>query len=43
MHYGYSSARVKAMESRLITNKTMQEIMNAKDTSSIISIFYSLV
>ncbi len=40
MHYGYSSARVKAMESRLITNKTMQEIMNAKDTSSIISILF---
>ncbi len=40
MHYGYSSARVKAMESRLITNKTMQEIMNAKDASSILSILF---
>ncbi len=39
-HYGYSSARVKAMESRLITNKTMQEIMNAKDAGSIISILF---
>lgn len=39
-HYGSSSARVKAMESRLITNKTMQEIMNAKDASTIISILF---
>lgn len=40
MHYGYSSARVKAMESRLITNKTMQEIINAKDASTIIEILF---
>ncbi len=39
-HYGYSSARVKAMESKLVTNKTMQEIMNAKDASTIISILF---
>jgi ATP synthase A1 C subunit len=40
MHYGYSSARVKAMESRLITNKTMQEIINARDASTIIEILF---
>lgn len=39
-HFGYSSARVNAMESRLITNKTMQEIINAKDASTIISILF---
>lgn len=38
--YGYSSARVKAMEARLITKKTMQEIMNAKDISSILAILF---
>jgi ATP synthase A1 C subunit len=40
MHFGYSSARVKAMESRLISKKTMQEIINAKDASSIIAILF---
>lgn len=40
MHYGYSSARVKAMESRLIGKKTMQEIINAKDASTIIAILF---
>lgn len=40
MHYGYSSARVKAMESRLIGRKTMQEIINAKDASTIIAILF---
>ncbi len=40
MHYGYSSARVKAMEAKLIGRKTMQEIMNAKDTSSIIALLF---
>ncbi len=40
MHYGYSSARVKAMESKLIAKKQMQEIINAKDASTIISILF---
>ncbi len=40
MHYGYSSARVKAMEARLIGKKTMQEIMNAKDASSQIALLF---
>ncbi len=40
MHYGYSSARVKAMEAKLIGKKTMQEIMNAKDVSSIIALLF---
>ncbi len=39
-HYGYSSARVKSMESQLIDNKTMQEVMNAKDISTILSILF---
>ncbi|MDE1860644.1 MAG: V-type ATPase subunit [Candidatus Micrarchaeota archaeon] len=39
-HYGYSSARVKAMQSRLISRKTMQDIANAKDIGTIISILF---
>ncbi len=39
-HFGSSSARVKAMESRLMTSKAMQEIINAKDASSIIAILF---
>ncbi len=39
-HYGYSSARVKAMEARLITKKTMQDIVNAKETSNILAILF---
>lgn len=39
-HFGYSSARVKAMESRLITDKTMKEIASAKDVSTIIAILF---
>ena len=38
--YGYSSARVKAMESRLISRKEMQEIIDAKDISTIISMLF---
>ncbi len=40
MHYGYSSARVKAMEAKLISKRTMQDIMNAKDASSMIAILF---
>ena len=39
-HYGYSSARVKAMEARIITKKTMQDIINAKDISSILAMLF---
>lgn len=39
-HYGYSSARVKAMQSVLISKKAMQDIVNAKDASAIISILF---
>ncbi len=37
-HYGYSSARAKALGSKLIDEKTMRDIINAKDVSSIISV-----
>lgn len=40
MQYGYSSARVKAMEAELITKKAMQEIMNAKDISSMLAVLF---
>ncbi len=39
-HYGYSSARVKAMESRLLGRKELQDIMEAKDISTIISMLF---
>ncbi len=39
-HYGYSSARAKAMGSELIARKAMQEIINAKDVSTMIQILY---
>ncbi len=38
--YGYSSARVKAMEARLLDKTTMQSIINAKDVSSILAILF---
>lgn len=34
--YGYSTARVKAMESKLISNETLDHMFAAKDTASII-------
>ena len=39
-HYGYSSARAKAMGSKLIDDKTMRDIINAKDISTIIAILF---
>ncbi len=36
--YGYSSARVKAMESRLMSPAAMQGMINAKDASSMIAL-----
>ncbi|MGI0141516.1 MAG: V-type ATPase subunit [Candidatus Micrarchaeales archaeon] len=36
--YGYSTARVKAMESKMITRDTMQSIINSKDVASMLSI-----
>lgn len=36
--YGYSTARVKAMESKMITKDVMQNIINAKDVQSMLSI-----
>ncbi|MDE1856081.1 MAG: V-type ATPase subunit [Candidatus Micrarchaeota archaeon] len=36
--YGYSTARVKAMESKMIPSETMQGIVNAKDVSSMLSL-----
>ncbi|MEM0149157.1 MAG: V-type ATPase subunit [Candidatus Micrarchaeaceae archaeon] len=41
--FGYSTARVKAMESKLISKETMQSIINAKDVSSIISLLFNTV
>ncbi|MEM3204937.1 MAG: V-type ATPase subunit [Candidatus Micrarchaeaceae archaeon] len=38
--FGYSTARVKAMESRLISRETMQSIINAKDVGSIVSTLF---
>ncbi|MCL5786664.1 MAG: V-type ATPase subunit [Candidatus Marsarchaeota archaeon] len=38
--YGYSNARVKAMESFLLDGRQMEEIMKAKDTGAIISLLY---
>ncbi len=38
--YGYSSARVKAMEAKLLDRSTMQNILNAKDPSTILSILF---
>ena len=38
--YGYSSARVKAMESYLLGSRRMEEIMNAKDTGSVVAMLY---
>ena len=40
MQYGYSSARVKAMEAKLITKRAMQEIINAKDISTIMAMLF---
>ena len=40
--YGYSNARVKAMESFLIDGRQMEEIMKAKDTGAIIAILYQM-
>lgn len=34
--YGYSTARVKAMESKLLSNETFDHMLAAKDTASII-------
>ncbi len=38
--YGYSSARASAMKSKLIDKKTMADITNAKDVSSIITMLF---
>lgn len=38
--YGYSSARAKAMQSELLSHKTIQDVMNAKDSSAILSILF---
>jgi vacuolar-type H+-ATPase subunit C/Vma6 len=40
VHYGYSSARVKAMESRFMTRRAMSEIANARDVSSMMAILF---
>lgn len=40
--YGYSNARVKAMESFLIDNRHMEEIMKAQNVGSIINILYQM-
>ncbi|MEM3839300.1 MAG: V-type ATPase subunit [Candidatus Micrarchaeaceae archaeon] len=39
-HYGYSSARVKAMEANLVKDKAMREIMNAKDVGSMVALLF---
>ncbi|HVA83202.1 MAG TPA: V-type ATPase subunit [Candidatus Aquilonibacter sp.] len=36
--YGYSTARVKAMESKMIRKETMQNIINAKDVPGMLAI-----
>ncbi|MDE1825253.1 MAG: V-type ATPase subunit [Candidatus Micrarchaeota archaeon] len=38
--YGYSTARVKAMESRLISKTTMQSIVNSKDVAAMLAILF---
>ncbi len=38
--YGYSSARARAMGSELLSGKAMQEVMNAKDVSSMLYVLY---
>ena len=39
--YGYSSARVKAMQSRLLSKKSIDDITNAKDIDSVVSILFN--
>jgi len=39
--FGYSTARVRAMESKLLSKETVQSIINAKDAGSIVSILFN--
>ena len=39
-HYGYSSARVKSMESQILDRKLMHDIINAKDVSTILTMLF---
>ncbi|MDE1851948.1 MAG: V-type ATPase subunit [Candidatus Micrarchaeota archaeon] len=39
--YGYSSARVKVMQSRLLSKKAVDDIANAKDVESVVSILFN--
>lgn len=39
--FGYSNARVRAMESKLLGRETMQSIINAKDAGSIVSTLFN--
>lgn len=38
LKYGYSNTRVKAMEAKLLSSAAMQDIINAKDAGSILSL-----
>ncbi|MDE1822967.1 MAG: V-type ATPase subunit [Candidatus Micrarchaeota archaeon] len=40
-HFGYSSARVRVMKSRLLSKKTIDDVVSAKDISSVISILFN--